>query len=521
MNNDISNGVHPNPESPGGREVWATEHLQRDLKRRSVQGGALTMGSQALIMAIRTLATMALARLLTPADFGLVAMVAPITGFVALFKDLGLSMATVQWQKLDHDHVNALFWINVLTSFVLMAVTFALAPLVGMFYGDPRVIGITFVKGVMFLGGGFAAQHAALIRRRMEFARLAFLDVGSLVAGLLSGIAGAWFGMGYWALVLVAVVQTFLFLVMAWGMSSWRPSRHVNWHSAREMLRFGANLTGFNIVNYMARNLDNVLIGRVWGQNALGQYSKAYGLMLLPLNQVHQPLTRVAIPALSRLVDKPERYRNAYVKVINQIALVSMPLVAACMVSADWLVLVMLGPQWVEAGRIFSFLGFAALVEPVTSTVGWLFITQNRTREMFHWGLIGSGTTIAAIVAGLPYGAVGVAVAYSLTAVLIRTPVLFWFIARSGSVRARDLYGAIAFPSSLALIAALAVLGFRGTFTSVGPLTGLLATLALAIFTTGMLVLALPSGRARLADTMDLIRQFRPAGEKKSGDTKA
>lgn len=139
---------------------------------------------------------------------------------------------------------------------------------------------------------------------------------------------------------------------------------------------------------------------------------------------------------------------------------------------------------------------------------------------MFHWGLIGSGTTIAAIVAGLPYGAVGVAVAYSLTAVLIRTPVLFWFIARSGSVRARDLYGAIAFPSCLALIAALAVLGFRGAFTSVGPLAGLLATLALAIVTTGMLVLALPSGRARLADTMDLFRQFRPAGEKKSGDTK-
>ena len=173
----------------------------------------------------------------------------------------------------------------------------------------------------------------------------------------------------------------------------WRPGLPSRRFRSRAMISFGGDLTAFNFANYFALNLDNALIGKFWGAQQLGLYAKAYQLLLLPLEQINGPLGTVAIPALSRLADSPDRYRIAYLKILEKLTMLTMPAVVFMIATSDWFVLLLLGPQWQQTGRIFMLLGMAGFIQPVTRTCWWLLISQGRSRDMlracsvYNWDL--------------------------------------------------------------------------------------------------------------------------------------
>src|SRR5260370_15175597 len=236
------------------------------------------------------------------------------------------------------------------------------------------------------------------------------------------------------------MVMALMTVAGVWIGCRWRPGLPARGIGMRSMLTFGGNVTGFNVMQYFARNADNALIGKFWGAYELGLYSRAYQMLLMPMQQINAPLAAVAVPALSRLADSPERYRDAYLKILEKIALITMPGVVFMIVTSDWLVLFLLGPQWREAGRIFMFLGIAAIIQPVTKTTWWLFSTQGRTGELFHWGLISGTIAGVSIMAGLPWGATGAAASYAGTDLCVATPLLFWCGGRKGPVRPSAFY---------------------------------------------------------------------------------
>lgn len=479
---------------------FGTEHLKVDLGGRTIRGGAITLVTQGLKFLIAMVGTVILARLLTPQDYGLIGMVAVIIGFVSIFKDLGLSAATIQRAEINNLQISTLFWINVALSIAVMLVSFALAPLVALFYHEPRLRLITAVYGFGFLLGGVTVQHDALLRRQMRFSALALAEILALCASVVTAITLAWYGAGYWALVASQLSLGLVYLVSVWKLCAWRPSWPSRNAGVRSMLAFGGNLTGFGFINYFARNLDNLLIGKFWGSQQLGLYAKAYQLLLLPIEQINAPIAAVALPALSRLTDSPERYRLAYMRVLEKVAILTMPGIAFMIATSDWIVRIVLGPQWKEAGWIFAILGIAGLIQPIGSTAGWLFITQNRTRHMFQWGFVSSSIIIVSIVAGLPWGARGVALSYSLTFVLVVAPLLFWFVGREGPVRSRDFYVTIA-PALSAAICVLATLMLMRRWIVVGhAITGLVMAFGIAAVVTLLVLLALPRGREALLD---------------------
>jgi PST family polysaccharide transporter len=264
------------------------------------------------------------------------------------------------------------------------------------------------------------------------------------------------------------------------------------------MLSYGGNLTGFNIINYFSRNLDNTLIGKFWGAQQLGLYAKAYQLLLLPMEQINGPLGAVAMPALSRLADSPERYRAAYLKILEKLAMITMPGVVFMIATSDWLVLLLLGPQWRETGHIFMLLGIAAFIQPVTKTCWWLFSSQGRTREMLRVGVLVGGIAISAIIAGLPWGAIGVAAAYAVSDLCLVTPLIFWFVARRGPIRVGDFYRTIA-PAACASVCALGVLLLARPWLEPFHLALRLAFAFGITIAVSLLVLALlPAGRAAM-----------------------
>ncbi len=492
--------IHKDVTRTNPHEYFMTDHLRADLGARTARAGAVTVVSHTLRFVITIAATGVMARLLRPSDYGLIGMVAFFTYFVAMFKDLGLSVATIQKSEITRDQVSTLFWLNVVVSVAITVVMIALSPFVSWFYGDQRLLSITVVTALGFVLGGLTVQHEALLRRQMRFFSLVSISLTSTVVGYIVGIYLAWRGFSYWSLVFSQLALLLTNTIGVWLACRWRPGLPKRNSGVRSMIAFGRNFTGFSIINYFSRNLDNLLLGKIWGANELGLYNRAYQLMTLPIDQVNEPITSVAIPALSRIKDEEQRYRRAYLRMLEKIAMFTMPAIAFMMATSDWIVQLILGPQWSATSRIFLLLGITGLFQPIANTTGWLFLTQGRSRHMFQWGLISGPLTVGSILLGLPWGAVGVATSYAITRVLLTDPLLFWFVGRTGPVRTIDFYRTIA-PFTLASVVALAVATAVRSFAGIhNPILGLIVLFVTTGAVTLLCLGALPTGRQALTD---------------------
>ena len=488
------------PPGNPNQEYFNTEHLTAALGSRTARGGVVTIVSHGLKFALSILGTAVLARLLTPHDYGLIGMVAVFTGFVAMFKDMGLSLATVQRAEISYDQISTLFWVNVTISLAITLLMMSLAPLIGWFYGEPRLTMITIVTSVGFFFGGLAVQHEALLKRQMRFYALSVIAFLSMMMVYVVGIIFAWRGASYWALVFSQLALLMSNAIGVWVMCRWRPGRPKRNTGVRSMLSFGGNITAYALTNYVSKNCDNLVIGRAFGPQLLGLYTKAAQLLSLPTDQINEPLASVGIPALSRLADSPERYRQAYVRMIEKVLMVTMPAVILMLATADWLVLMILGPQWGDSARIFVFMGIAGLFQPVALTGGWLLVSQGRVRDMLRWSLINAPISILSIVAGLPWGVVGVAASFSLGRILIANPLLYWFIGRSGPVRMGDFYRLLAPFTGASIFSLLACIVFRRFVGIPNPLIGFVACGIIVAITTPLFLALMPAGRKALID---------------------
>lgn len=459
------------------------------------------MASQALRFALQIGSTMILARILMPDDFGLVAMAGTLTALFTLFADLGLSQATVQRSDVTQSQLTTLFWVNAGLGMVLAGLCFVLAPLVAWFYGDPRLVGVVQVMSVGFLLAGLSTQHGALLNRWLRFRTVATIGVAASVFSVCFALALAWLGAGYWALVGQQIGLAFGLLVGNWTAARWTPGRPRISADAHQMLRFGGDMTAFNLLIYFARNADNILIGWRHGNYALGLYERPYSLVVaLPLRLINFPLANVMVPALSRLQNAPTGYRDLYVSALEKIGMATLPVLTLVALLAEPLVLILLGEGWTGAIPIFFWLAIAAIGQPVGNSAGWLFVSQGRTREQLLWGAISSVLYILSFVAGLPWGAAGVAMAYALST-LFMIPVAFAYIMRRGPVRFGPALRALA-PG---LAGTLAVVVLVETVQAAGlmPSTPILAILTAGLAACAAMLVtyaALPTSRRTLLE---------------------
>jgi O-antigen/teichoic acid export membrane protein len=494
---------------PGAGDSLSTDHLVGGLKLRSLRGGAITVAAQGAKYAVDVLAVAVLARLLTPEDFGLVAMVAAVLGFLTAFKDAGLSMATVQSARVSHEQVSALFWLNVALSLALVAAVAAASRGVAWFYGDPRLVGISLVLGASFFFSGLTVQHAALLRRQMRFRELALAEVGAHAVGTAAAVAAALRGWGYWALVLRSLVTPCALMLAVWVATPWRPAPPWRARGARNLVRFGGYLAGFQVVNYLGRNLDNVLVGRFLGGAALGLYSKAYGLLMLPLRMVNDPVSDVAVPALSRLQSDPERMRSYYYKALAVVVTLSMPVVGWVAAVADSFVLTLLGDQWVAAVDLFRILTIPAFIGTFNVATGWVFVSSGAVRRQLASGVVNTAVGALAIAVGLRWGTLGVAWALVASALLRRPPTLAYCY-RGTPFTLRGLGHALWRPAAASALAGLLTFGVHGWMApGAGPPLALLASLP--VFGAAYLaaLALLPGGRDLLAELLGHLRVLR------------
>ncbi len=410
--------------NPKKTEYFNTDHLKSNLKSHSIRGGALTLFSRGTSIIIQLLSTVVLARLLTPRDHGLVAMVLSVTGFFLVFRDMGLTDATIQESEITHEQISTLFWINAAFGLLLTFFVMSLSPAISWFFKEPALRNITIVSAFSFLLSGFYTQHLALLKRGMFFFQITMVEIFSSVFSVAVAIFMALKGFGYWALVARPVVLAATMTICVWYFCRWRPGRLAKLSEVWSMLTFGANTLGYFVINYFARYLDSTLIGWRYGAVPVGLYSKAVALSSLPVGQITIPLQSVAVTTLSKLKMEPPKFRKYFLHAISMLSLIGMPICGFLAADSKDIVYFLLGSQWDKATPFVTVLSVAALVQIFGSTIGWLHISLGDADRWFRWGLIASTLTVTAFFIGLPFGAMGVAVSYTCITFLITGPAL-------------------------------------------------------------------------------------------------
>jgi len=366
-----------------------------------------------------------LARLLSPEDFGTIGMIMVFTGFAGLFVDLGFGSALVQRRDLEERHISTSFLFSILLGALISVIFIGTAPLIAQFYDLPILRLLTQVLALNFLLIPFGMVPAALLQREMHFKQLARIELFSAVTGGAIAITLSFTGWGIWALAVQSLVVSLISVALKWRVSGWRLRLHFDFAALRDLWGFTINLFGFNFINYWARNADNLLIGRLLGSASLGLYSRAYGLMLLPISQVISLISGVMFPALSSIQDDKPRVKRIYLDTIGLLSLITFPMMIGLLVVSEPFILLVYGERWMGVIVPLRILCMIGLLQSVVNPVGWIYTSQGQTRWMFWWGIFGAGFLIVSILIGISFGSVeSVALAYAVGNVIIFYPAI-------------------------------------------------------------------------------------------------
>lgn len=477
------------------------------LRDRFIHGAAIISAAQVVRFFLMLTSQILLARLLLPEDFGLLAMVAPILGFVTTMADMGMVQSVVQRPHLTHRALNSFFWLNVLLTTVLAVVIVLVSPLLALFYREPQVVPITISLAWLVVVSGLSMQQAALLNRTMRFSSLAIAETAAQAINLAVSAFLAWRGFGYWALVIGQVANTVMSGILLWSMSSWRPSRPALSQDAVAMLKFGGSLTVSNVAMYLNTVLDNVIIGFYLGEFALGIYDRAWKLAVMPLGQLMAPINRVAVPVLSRITEDPARYRRVFLQMMRALFLISLPGLAVAVAAAHPLISLLFGTRWQAVAPVFSWLCAGSLLTPLNLVIFWLFVSQGRPKDQMVFGTAAAVINILSYWVGVQWGLVGVPITSTLVAYLLPTPMLIWAGTRSGPVRLGDFLLQV-YPFVLSTIASLLAVYYLVLLLEHPGIIELLAAVV-GSYCVSILVLAcFPVGRQAIGDAAKILHSL-------------
>lgn len=466
-------------------------------------------------------ATVILARLLTPADFGIVTMV---TTFSLLFCSFGLNgftEAILQREEVTSSLVSNMFWANIGISVFLTVTFIAIGPLLARFYHDALVTAVATGMSLTILIGSFGWIHLALLGRAMQFRTVSAINIAARFISVISTIVLAVLGWGYWALVVGQVVVSVVTVIGAWWTCRWVPGLPKRLEGTGSVVKFAINVYSHFAFNYATRNTDNLLVGWRFNAQALGFYKKAYDLFVLPESQLIAPISAVVVTTLSRLNRDRQQYKRYFLSGISVLAFLGMGVgIDITLVGKD-MIRFLLGPGWGEAGRIFALFGPGIGVMLLYSTHGWIHLSSGRPERWLRWGLIESICTVGLFVVALPWGPAGVALAWTASYFILLLPA-FWYAGTPIGLPVGSVLGAVwkffiasaAAGCGAALLiqySSTAVMGIPG---ALGALVKLV-TVSLLFFALYLIaVVSLHRGLAPINQTVRLVRDAWPQRER-------
>lgn len=397
-------------------KALSTTHLENGLKGRILRGGIVNFVSQCLSILLQLLCAAVLARLILPADYGLLAMAGTAIALASMLNSLGLTTPTIQRAQINSEQVATLFYLSIMGGAVLYLITILLSPMFAGLFHDRRVILVMVISGLSIPISAATAQFNAIFIRNMLWTTLQIINLSSQILGALTAIMLAWLaGWGTYALVAQGLIAASVTMILSWAFCPWKPTLEFNLRSVRSEISMGLDVLLFNLLNYAHRQADNLIIGHRWGAIELGLYSRAYSQMSQISSIIAGPLTNSLIPALSRVADNRDRWRNVFLNSASIVSTISGGLFSILWSIRSPLVALLFGKRWGGLTDIFGFLILAGLVTTVCSPFSWAFVTLGRTRLQLYWILFASPILVISFWFGASAGGLGVARAYAET----------------------------------------------------------------------------------------------------------
>lgn len=359
--------------------------------------------------------TMFLARILLPSEYGIIDQAQTITAFFIIFADGGIVWSIVREKLIRNEEVINLFWINTLVGTLLFIACFISAPFVASFYNQPEVESVLKWLGLIFVITGLSTPFQMWLKRTMEFKKLTLIQFSSTMLGGSLALYCAYNDYSYWSLVILALSKA-MFLLLFLVLFSKMPLGFYKFKfKIKHMINFGIGLIGFGIVNYFARNFDNVLIGKYLGAEQLAYYAKAYFLMFLPSMLITGALTGLMVSVLSKVQDDKEKFQDVYSKVLRMIFVATLPITGYFLVFPEDPIFLFYGSRWEESVILLQLLAIATITQPLYNTMGWTYTAVGKSKEMFKWGITSSLILTVSFIIGINWGANGVAISYSIS----------------------------------------------------------------------------------------------------------
>lgn len=385
----------------------------QDFRRRTLDALSWSGAAQFVRQLIWLVLGIVLARLLTPRDFGLIAMIVVLTGFASLFLEAGFGPALIHRQDAAERHFSSVFWANLSLGAALTLLVAAGAPAIARFYGEPLLVPLTRVVSVIFLFNALGVVPDALFRKRLDFRAIARVEIVSLLVPGTAAVIMALTGFGVWSLAVRVVGTAGLRTVLLWTASDWRPRWRLDRAAVGELMGFGASQLGSRSLAYWARHADDLLIGKVLGSTPLGIYDKAYQIMLFPLDNITWVVAEVMFPSLALVQEDRGRAGRIFLRIIRVISLVTFPLMIGAFVTARPLVLTLLGSRWVGMVPIVQVIWLAGMAESIVGLSGPLYLSLGQAALQLRVQVVVKTLLVTGIVVGLHWGVVGVAVGYT------------------------------------------------------------------------------------------------------------
>ncbi|WP_235864103.1 teichuronic acid biosynthesis protein TuaB [Sutcliffiella halmapala] len=353
-------------------------------------GGMKWTGLSSLIVTVVQLLQFAiLARLLSPTDFGLMGMLMVVIIFAQVFMDMGISSALVYKQEVTKNQLSSLYWLNLLAGVVVFIVVLGISPLIASFYNEPRLTELLVYIAFIFLISPIGQQFQFLLQKELKFNQLARVEVSSIVFGSFIAVVLAFMEFGVWALVwgqiITAIVKAIMFFIIGWN--TWRPSFHFRFNDLDGFLSFGMFQMGSRTVNYFASNIDYLLIGRFLGTEALGIYSIAYQLIVIPVTKINPIITKVAFPVFSLNQNDNSQIVKGFLQMTKMLAIVSFPILVGLMATAEVLVPVVFGEKWNASIPVIQILCILGILRVLMNPNGSVLLAKGRADLGFIWDM--------------------------------------------------------------------------------------------------------------------------------------
>ena len=361
------------------------------------------------------------AHILAPSDFGVYAMVLVFYVFLEKLGDAGTSAALVQRRELNNTVRDTVFFFNIAFGFGFTCLFFFLANVIADINDTPALISLIQTLSPIFLISSLGYVQSAMLRRHLKFKKATQINLfANFIASIVSLIAAA-YGAGVYSLVVQMLVHSLLQVIFLWVSSNWRPNYSFNTNDVSDIFSFTAGLTGYNVISYVANNLDKFFIGKFMGPTLLGHYYIAYRIIIMTTTQLLSAFRAVLFSSFSSLDDE-EKYRNSAIRVLLLLSTFFAPAIASICALADVLVDVLVGSQWGDASLVLMIFSSAAYMQALFTFSSVICLSKARSDILFWFGVL----QVVLLVVGISFlhswGIIGVSIAFTISVILTTIP---------------------------------------------------------------------------------------------------